>query len=57
MSFCEERLRDVLGWRGCVIIQTHLFTRLHDFFVERLHNFLRLHDFVVKRMCDFLEVA
>ena len=31
MSFCEERLRDVFGWRGCVIFLTHLLTRLHDF--------------------------
>ena len=32
VSFCEERLRDVLGWRGCVIFPNHLLTRLREFF-------------------------
>ena len=35
MSFCEERLRDVFRWRGCVIFPTHLLTKLRDFFLWR----------------------
>ena len=54
MSFCEETLRDVFGWRGCLIFLTHLFLRLRDFFVEMLRDFfLGCMIFVVKRLCEF----
>ena len=54
MSFCEERLRDVFGWRGCVIFLTNLLTRLRDFFCgEVARFFLMLRDFVVERLRDF----
>ena len=54
MSFCEERLRDVFGWRGCVIFLTHLLTRLRDFFCgEVARFFLMLCDFVVEGLRDF----
>ena len=55
MSFYEEGLRDVFGWRCCVIFLTHLLTRLQDFCcgevvsffcVERLHFVDKLHFFL-----------
>ena len=53
-SVCEERLRDVFGWRGCVIFLTHLLTRLCNSFVERFHIFFGgCMIFVVGRLCFF----
>ena len=56
MSFCEERLRDVFGWRGCIIFLTHEVARL--FFVDRLRDFFGgCMIFVVERSCDFFGVC
>ena len=38
VSFHEERLHDVFGWRGCVIFLTHSRGCV-TFFVKRLRDF------------------
>ena len=50
MSFCEERLRDVFGLRGCIIFLPHSLERLCDFFCGEVGGCMI---FVVESLCDF----